>query len=194
MPEIVSLNNKETLLEHTDMLNEIRKANAKVVAEIGVWKGELAYYILNSDYGKNITEYCAIDSYEDFDSKGGTMVANIRQGRTKEQVKEYWDNLYNQVSDLLKRFKNCRLIRERSVIAAEMFEPEHFDLVFIDANHTYWSAFIDIRKWYPLVKKGGYLYGHDYGAKRYPGVKQAVDELLPQREVLSAKIWKVTKT
>lgn len=64
------------------------------------------------------------------------------------------------------------------------------DLVFIDANHTYDDVRADIRAWLPLVKPGGILAGHDYSPDLFPGVVQAVDELLPMRTVHGV-VWRV---
>jgi cephalosporin hydroxylase len=43
-----------------------------------------------------------------------------------------------------------------------MFENNSLDFVYIDANHAYNYVVQDIELWYPKVKKGGYLCGHDY--------------------------------
>ena len=48
-----------------------------------------------------------------------------------------------------------------------------FDLVFIDALHDYENVMQDISLWWPLVRKGGILAGHDFNHK-WPGVERAV--------------------
>lgn len=54
------------------------------------------------------------------------------------------------------------------------------DWVYIDARHDYDHARADIAAWWPLVRPGGLLAGHDYlDTTRGPtvfGVKRAVDE------------------
>lgn len=59
------------------------------------------------------------------------------------------------------------------------------DFVFVDADHSYEGCRDDIAAWWPMVKAGGYLCGHDYGPKpegkeRYekPGVTAAVNEFV----------------
>jgi hypothetical protein len=52
---------------------------------------------------------------------------------------------------------------------------EFFDVVFVDALHDYESVKQDIALWWPLVREGGYLAGHDYN-HRWPGVMRAVAE------------------
>lgn len=60
------------------------------------------------------------------------------------------------------------------------------DLVFIDADHRYEAVHADILAYLPLVKPGGILAGHDHG---WPGVAQAVGELLPGYETAPTSIW-----
>lgn len=53
-------------------------------------------------------------------------------------------------------------IRMPSVKASKLFDDESLDAVFIDASHEYQDVLDDIRHWYPKVKKGGKISGHDY--------------------------------
>jgi len=69
--------------------------------------------------------------------------------------------------------------RKDSVQAAACFDDASLDFVFIDAEHSYESVAADISAWWPKLKPGGFLLGHDYGQPRFPGVQRAFDELLP---------------
>lgn len=60
--------------------------------------------------------------------------------------------------------------------------PRQFDVVFIDAGHDYENALADIRAWWPLVRDGGFLCGHDFQHK-FPGVMRAVAEVFPLMRV-----------
>jgi hypothetical protein len=64
--------------------------------------------------------------------------------------------------------------------AVKLFGAGQLDFIHLDANHRLEMIQSDIRLWYPAVKRGGILAGHDYldgivGGSDY-GVKQAVDE------------------
>jgi hypothetical protein len=61
------------------------------------------------------------------------------------------------------------------------------DLCFIDADHSYESAYRDIRYWTPHMRPGGLLIGHDY-SQFFPGVIQAVKETGPY-ELMGQTIW-----
>ena len=80
-------------------------------------------------------------------------------------------------------------LRMPSVEAAKLV-GEH-DFVFIDADHSYEAVADDIRAWRPKVSAGGILCGHDY--RRWAvGVRRAVDELLPEKEIWGGGVWVLT--
>jgi hypothetical protein len=54
------------------------------------------------------------------------------------------------------------MVRASSTIASDIFADESLDFVYIDANHAYEFVKEDIAKWWPKVKKGGWLCGHDF--------------------------------
>jgi len=72
------------------------------------------------------------------------------------------DNQYRHVYRMYESDGRVKIIREASVQAATFFEDETFDFVYIDADHTYEGVSEDIRAWYPKVKVGGIIGGHDY--------------------------------
>lgn len=49
------------------------------------------------------------------------------------------------------------------------------DFVFIDGNHEYAYVMKDLELYWPKIKSGGFLCGHDYSGG-HPGVTKAVDE------------------
>jgi predicted O-methyltransferase YrrM len=72
-------------------------------------------------------------------------------------------------------FDNVRWFVGTSQAAAEHVDWT-FDMVFLDAMHDYVSIRDDIARWWPKLRVGGILAGHDYGHAHFPGVKQAFDE------------------
>ena len=63
-----------------------------------------------------------------------------------------------------------------------------FDMIFLDADHDYDNIRADILAWRPLLRDGGILAGHDY-QPAFPGVIQAVQELVPKFRVVGGSIW-----
>ncbi len=65
-----------------------------------------------------------------------------------------------------------------------------FNMIFIDANHSYESVKADIEAWMPLLDEGGILCGHDFDPVYWPGIVKAVKELVPNyRVVPNTTIW-----
>lgn len=85
-------------------------------------------------------------------------------------------------------FKNVSHFVGTSAEAAGNCAVEgQFDLIFIDAMHTYDEVKADIQRWLPRVRGGGVIAFHDYSPLAtepdswerglgFPGVKKAVDE------------------
>lgn len=50
------------------------------------------------------------------------------------------------------------------------------DLILIDDGHLKDDVVRDITSWIPYLKRNGVIVFHDYGAERWPNVKEVVDE------------------
>lgn len=70
---------------------------------------------------------------------------------------------------------NVVVIEKQSPGAASMFGDLSLDFVYVDANHSFYGVMADLVAWYPKVKIGGYIGGHDY---HQPGVYAAVAHVL----------------
>jgi cephalosporin hydroxylase len=80
-----------------------------------------------------------------------------------------------------------------SFVAANNFEDKSIDFCFIDANHTYEFVSKDIAAYWPKMKRGGCLSGHDWSDE---GVKKAVSEFCLDRVIeyyvdLKQDIWRI---
>ena len=73
-------------------------------------------------------------------------------------------------------------IRMESIKAAELYSDNTLDFVFIDASHEYENIKADIAAWYPKVKPGSFIGGHDY---YWPGVFKAVNEFVAAHNYLN---------
>jgi len=122
-----------------------------------------------------------IDPWKEYSGEGAGSLSKLNQ--------KDWDAIYQECVDLKKRYPWIRLIRKTAKEAAKGFFDKEAGLVFIDGCHDYVNCFSDIKVWREKVwSHGGILAGHDYGAA-YPGVKKAVDELIPDATITSSGIW-----
>jgi hypothetical protein len=72
------------------------------------------------------------------------------------------DDMYEQAKEAVKDYPNCKLLRMTSLEAAELFEDNTFDFVYIDGHHGFRHVVDDINEWSKKVRKGGVISGHDY--------------------------------
>lgn len=72
---------------------------------------------------------------------------------------------------------NINVIKQWSHIASALFDDESVDFIYLDANHSTAGCMSDLVAWYPKLKNGGIISGHDYcpGNGEGYGVKDAVD-------------------
>lgn len=82
-------------------------------------------------------------------------------------------------------------LRTMSHLAAERFADESIDLVFIDGCHALAWVLLDIDSWWPKLKQGGVLLGHDWD---WGDVKQAVGlRFKSWTEPAGANMFKIIK-
>ncbi len=79
--------------------------------------------------------------------------------------KNYGEIAFKVFSDRILNNKNIIVVREKSIIASKNFSDNSLDFVYIDANHSYKCVTGDLDAWYPKVRVGGYVGGHDYKDK-----------------------------
>lgn len=164
--------------------------------EVGTYKGEFAKWWLQHWPG---TLVC-VDAWA-FHA-GANDILNHPQDEM-EQV-------YAEALMRLAPFEyRCVVHRLHSVDAAALFAgtDTQFDCVYLDAAHDYENVVADIAAWWPRVRTGGLLAGHDYlnglMSEGYPadfGVKTAVDEFVAREGLRlttttaeQAASWWVTK-
>ena len=165
---MISNVHKKQYQGHT-LIDIIKASNGSIrkIAEIGVFKARTIKRVLRACHDV-IDEYWGVDPWHYLGKQYGGKMGNASQ--------EDWDKIYAQVSNLYFYFPKLKLLRMSSEKAAEFFVNEYFDLIFIDGDHRYEAVKKDIELWLPKVKVNGILSGHDYGARKFSGVTQAVDE------------------
>ena len=135
----------------------MEKYNCQVIAELGVQFGITFDYMIA--HGPKIA--VAVDSW----TASGTPGQNDWAFDQKEMDRQY--------NDFINRMKDKPFVqtyKEFTHDAVQRFPDEYFDLIYIDADHTYHGCKQDIKDWYPKVKKGGFLTGDDF---RYAYIKRS---------------------
>lgn len=149
-----------------------------VVCEIGSWTGMSTVLIGIRTREKKGKMY-AVDNF--------IGLGNLREDGENYDIQAILKEtlvLYN-VDSVVK------IIAKNSVEASNDFPDDYFDFVFIDANHSTGAVTEDIRHWYPKLKEGGLICGHDY---QHESVKKAVNEFFEDVKIVdhirkNSPIW-----
>lgn len=134
--------------EICDLLNALGLTGKGV--EIGSFVGRYARHILDNWEG---TLYL-VDPWRE-PEKGSDV-----EGSTNDVVKP---KIMLKATEVLKGVEDrAIMIRALSHQAVDLFEDNSLDFIYIDGDHSYEGAKKDIQLWFPKVKKGGLIAGHDY--------------------------------
>jgi hypothetical protein len=157
--------------------------NNPIILEIGVFKGEFLEYINTKCSTAKID---AVDLFEGIeyscDVDGNNLVYC-------DLGKSYLDLL-----DKYRGYENINIFKSDSITFLKKQENEKYDIIYIDADHSFQAVKDDLINAYDKIKNGGYLMGHDYAINikkarsfRKFGVKKAVDEFCKKynQEVLA---------
>lgn len=117
-------------------------------AEIGTFQGAFSKHILENwggtlymiDVWNSIEDYVDMSNHSNFENKIYLDAMNSIRGMEDRGI----------------------MIRSTSENAAQIIPNESLDFVYIDANHAYNYVVQDLELWYPKVKSGGWVIGHDY--------------------------------
>jgi len=135
------------------LIDIIASTAPKTIVEIGVWGGKsllpMAYTLHRLGNGK----IYGIDPWESEASlEGVKQEGNIG----------FWDRLdyekvLNRLIEVIRWFElkdNVELIRDTSANAPII---DDIDILHIDGNHSDEASYLDVTKWVPLVKQGGWI-------------------------------------
>jgi len=137
--------------------------HGKHVVEVGVERGVFSRIILEHNEPAQLT---LVDSWC---SRPGTAW-DVKDPSAQANH----DNNYRYVLRLFAAEKRVQALRLLSLDAAQTFPDGSLDIVYLDADHT--TTAEDIQAWWPKVKPGGWLCGHDYTMTDWITVKHDVDE------------------
>lgn len=110
------------------------------------------------------------DGYEGDPANATNAEHQLKMVQTVTRMTHCWDRV--------------RILQLFSNEAAQIFLNDSLDFVYIDGNHHYEAVLQDLKLWYPKVKQGGVIAGHDYGDYPHMRVKPAVDEFFANKETV----------
>lgn len=121
--------------------------------EVGVKQGVFAKVIL--DKWKSCKSYMLVDVWAHQENyKDIANVADATHNQFYEQTKAALQQ-YSTITEFFKMY---------SSEAAKKIDKNSVDYVYLDARHDYCGVLEDIENYWPLIKPGGIMAGHDYNS------------------------------
>ena len=169
--------------ERSFYLSIVKRHPQGIIVEMGVLEGRSLSHVLPWCKGNNCKVY-AIDPWQDWSSH----LCDHHLPEAELIYQAFTSNMQQ-----LGFLDYVNIIRKDSVEAARDFEDSSVDVAFIDTLHTYEHTKKEIIAWWPKIKVGGELFGHDYNSENL-GLIKAVNEAFGKPDVLHGCMWLVKKT
>lgn len=158
----------------------VGKFDCGVFVEIGTWKGQSITYLASKikQQNKKVTIF-GIDTFlgtpgehdDDIDVINATLYETYLKN-----IAPHTDIIKTVIGD--------------SHQVYESFEDESIDFLFIDGDHHYESVKTDLTNWFPKIRSGGIISGHDYTEAGECGVIPAVNEFFfPAVSRMGSSVW-----
>ncbi len=150
-----------------DFSNKINEHQYQIGVEIGLGFGSYSEFLLKNSKLKKLY---SIDPFDD-------------------SISEYYPGLESTIQKLTPFGDRSTFIRKYSKDAISEFEDNSIDFIYVDGDHRYELVLLDLKLWYPKLKKGGFFSGHDYDV---PGVQQAVLEFCNENSIETLHLTEYT--
>lgn len=157
-------NRKELAFLFNDVMDVIKNSKHCVrILEIGTWYGRSAYVLASAiNIVTVITEDCKLFCLDNW-SKDNVDAKFMREN-FDEKVRKSFPEL---ITILMEGSTNDYV---------DNFRENYFDFIFIDGDHSYEAVINDLIKWYPKLRNGGHIIGHDFRRTQPDRVMKAVCE------------------
>ena len=149
------------------------KENSKII-EIGSFSG-ISMFIFSHFFKK----IACVDSWKSFYDEND-LASNPDLYDMKKVEKQF-----DEIKHFLEKENNILIEKYKlsSVQAADLFENNVFDMVYLDATHTYEAVKQDYNIWKNKLKVGGIFAFHDYNSRHFPGVTEAINEFFNKNTI-----------
>jgi hypothetical protein len=151
----------------------------KTVLELGSYIGQSSYVIAHT-----VKSLTCVDAWDDdYDHLNHDIKQKVEYLNSPELKT---NTIFNQFLENCKYFIECNKIHYLKGLTKNVvnnFKENEFDMIIIDADHSYEGVYSDITNYISKLKCDGLLIFHDYGSHKWDGVKQACDQSILENKI-----------
>jgi len=156
-----------------------------IVVELGCYAGK-STAAMAPVCKKNVNNYCVIDNFWGTDPKDPAT-----RNQRKRNMREVFENNMRAMNIL----DYLEIHKLDSAASSQLFVDGEVDFCFIDASHAKEDVRRDVDAWWPKIKVGGTLGGHDY---QWQEVREVVNAFVKTNQLKlvlgkDKQCWKVVK-
>lgn len=137
-----------------DLATLIDHLGLKRGVEVGVCLGDFSKHLLENS---NLDILYSVDPWLADEDEIKAVFKRCDTHHNKQEHR------YQQTVEKLSAFSyRSKIVRKCSLEAVDDFENDSLDFVYLDASHRFTGFALDLIRWYPKVRYGGVVAGHDY--------------------------------
>jgi len=174
------MSHHNALLSLLDGLQKGDPTKPLMMAEVGVCLGVLSKKLLRK---LPTLTLLMIDKWAEEPANSPYRSADSDGRKSQKQLDEERSLAISRTN--FAQDRRCVIVGD-SLSVAKLLADESLDLVFLDADHTYNAVLADLRAWFPKVRPGGVLSGHDF--VRRNDVARAVRRWVSENDLVLKKV------
>lgn len=159
-------------MSENELLFIMELCKDKKVLELGSMVGQSSYAIASVSNGVDCVDVWSDDQEH--------LSHDKRQAYVYKSFLPNLNNMYNSFCTNCNEFiqsGKIRMHRGRTKEIAKTFEKEEFDVILIDADHSYYGVSNDFFDYEEKLKKDGLFVFHDYGDSMWVDIKKFCNEM-----------------
>lgn len=143
--------------------------------ELGVLKGETSYVLLSEC--ENIKKLKGVDPY--LAHKDGDTY------KSQHDMDKYFEIMKKNMHEFGKRWMHIKKLSQEAI---NSFEKDTYDFILIDTIQTEEQIYQELSLYYPLLRKGGIMFCHDYHLEEIKkGIKKFSDDFKVRTPINKSK-------
>jgi len=166
-----------------DFARLIDEMGLKVGVELGVDKGYFSNYLLENS---RLERLYSIDAWQEGTDE---TLAAPRKAWTVRHGDEVMEAEAEARRVLGRHGDRSVIVKSLSFDAAEGFSDGQVDFIMFDAGHRFTGFALDIIRWWPKVRPGGVIAGHDYWRRYRYEVMDVANAFCVEHKLLMRLTW-----
>jgi cephalosporin hydroxylase len=158
-----------------ELIKEVKPSD---ILEIGSWKGQST---VNMAIHAPEARIMCVDTW----LGSSEMYLKPLLSRDMHRDEHGYPHIFEIFMENIRGYDNIEILPLDSQNASEVLLARDYEaqLIYLDAGHSEPSVRADIERYLPMLAERGIIFGDDYN-RVFPGLKAAVDDLLPGRTIV----------